>query len=323
MKRLLVLFFLGFTYLFGDAHIFVYHRFNEPNHASANISTEILRKQFDYIKENGYEVVALSKLVKTLQNKETVPENWVVLVIDDGFKSFYTDGLEVFREYGFDFTLFVYVEASARKYSDYMTFDQIKEVESLGGEVEYHSYAHPHMVGLNVEKLTQDFADGVKIFEKYMGRKPKYLAYPYGEYDDRVIATAKKFGFEALLNQNTGAVSTKSSVFDLNRTPLKNDTDMRVAFADEYLDATWFFPKSYPKNNVIDELSIQIHDDINTTKGKFFVSGMKSYMPVTIKDNTFYYKFKNPLDKYKVRISLKVGKKVSTKILVKDINNVE
>lgn len=309
-------------WLLADAHIFVYHRFDDPRHASANISTEILRKQFDYFKENGYEVVSLSLLVQTLKDKQEVPKNWVVLVIDDGFKSFYERGLPVFKEYGYPFTLFVYVEASARKFGDYMTFDEIKETERQGGEIEYHSYGHLHMVGLNDAKLTQDFADGIAVFEKYMGRKPRYFAYPFGEYDERVIAKAKEFGFEALLNQNTGAVSTKSSVFDLDRTPLKDDTDMKVAFADEYLDATWIFPKTYPKNNVIDELAIKIHDT-NATKGKFFVSGLSGYKNVDIKDGLFYYKFKKPLDKYKVRISLKVGKKVSTKILVKDINNVE
>ena len=50
-------------------------------------------------------------------------------------------------EYGYSFALMVYVEASARKYGDFMTFEQIKEVEKYG-EVGYHSYGHPHMVGL-------------------------------------------------------------------------------------------------------------------------------------------------------------------------------
>lgn len=320
MKRILTLLFISFGFLWSDAHIFVYHRFDEPKRPSTNISTEILRKQFDYIKENGYEVVPLSKLVIALENKEEIPKNWVVLVIDDGYKSFYENGLSVFKEYGFPFTLFIYVEASYKKYGDYMTFEQIKDVQNQGGEIEYHSYAHKHMVGLDNDKLTQDFKDGIEIFQKYMGRKPKYFAYPFGEYDERVIQKAKEFGFEALLNQNSGAVSARSDVFDLYRTPLKDETNMRVAFADEYLDATWIFPKDYPKNNTIDEITIKINEDINTTKAKFFLSGMKDYQPVSIKDGVFNYKFKKPIDKYKLRVSLKIGKKVTTKILVKDIN---
>ncbi|KEA45396.1 polysaccharide deacetylase [Campylobacter mucosalis] len=319
--RILFLLVFGFVFAFADAHIFVYHRFDDPKHSSTNISTEILRKQFDYIKQKGYEVVPLEMMVERLKNGEDVPNNWVVLVVDDGYKSFYRNGLPVFKEYGYPFTLFVYVEASARKYGDYMSFDEIKETSKYG-DIQYHSYAHLHMVGLDDDRLKQDFSDGIAVFEKYMGKKPKYFAYPYGEYDERVIKKAKEFGFEALLNQNTGAVSAKSDRFDLNRTPLKDETSMDVAFADEYLDAKWIFPKDYPKNNVIDELSI-IVDDKNATKAKFFVSGLSSYKSVDIKDGVFYYKFKNPLDKYKVRISLKIGRKTTTKILVKDINNVE
>ncbi|MCR4942607.1 MAG: polysaccharide deacetylase family protein [Campylobacter sp.] len=312
---------LIFNFILADAHIFVYHRFDDPRHKSSNISTKILRKHFDYFILNGYTVVPLSKIVERLKNGEEIPKKWIALVIDDGYKSFYYRGLPVFAEYNFPFTLFVYVEASSKRYGDYMNFDQIKEVLKFG-DVQYHSYAHPHMVGLNDEKLTQDFNDGVATFEKYMGYKPKYFAYPYGEYDQKVLDKAKSFGFEALLNQNSGAVSGKSDRFDLYRTPLKDETELKVALADEYLDAEWTFSEFYKKSQILDEISIKF-DDLNATKAKFFITGQRDYVKMPVKNGVFYYKFPRPLDRYKTRISLKIGKKTTTKILVKDINNVE
>ena len=83
--------------LWADAHIFVFHRFNDSRYPTTNTSLEALRGQFEYFKKNGYEVVPLSKLVDALHAKKEIPDNWVVLTIDDNYKSFYDHGLSVFK----------------------------------------------------------------------------------------------------------------------------------------------------------------------------------------------------------------------------------
>ena len=54
---------LTLTFALADAHILVYHRFDDPRHVSTDISIQNLRAQFEYFKNNGYEVVKLSRLV--------------------------------------------------------------------------------------------------------------------------------------------------------------------------------------------------------------------------------------------------------------------
>jgi len=133
---------LTLTFAFADAHILVYHRFDDPRHASTNISIKNLKEQFEYFKNNGYEVVKLSKLVEALNLGQEIPDNWIVITIDDGYKSFYDKALEVFKEYNYPFAMLIYVEAVAGKYSDYLTFDQLKELEAYG-EIRHHPYPHP------------------------------------------------------------------------------------------------------------------------------------------------------------------------------------
>ena len=103
---------LTLTFAFADAHILVYHRFDEPRHASTDISIKNLKEQFEYFKNNGYEVVKLSKLVEALNSGEEIPDNWIVITIDDGYKSFYDKALEVFKEYNYPFAMMIYVEAT-------------------------------------------------------------------------------------------------------------------------------------------------------------------------------------------------------------------
>lgn len=302
--------------LWGDAHIFNYHRFDDPRHPSTNISAENLREQFEFFKNNGYEVVPLSKLVNALKKSEEIPDKWIVLTVDDGYKSFYENGLPIFIEYGYPFALMVYVEASAKKYGDFMTFEQIKEVEKHG-EIGYHSYGHLHMVGLSNDRLRHDFEDGIRIFEKHMGYKPKYFAYPYGEYNDKVRNMSVEYGLEVLLAQNSSAVGKDSDLLDLDRTPLMDGTDLKAALAIKFLKAEWIMPKDYPKNNKIDEVIIKT--DENASFGYFSATG-KGTKKVKLQNGRMSIKFKEPIDRYKVRMSLKVNGKTTTKILVKDIN---
>ena len=251
-----------------------------------------------------------------IKNGEPVSDNWVVLTVDDGYKSFYEKGLPIFLEYGYPFALMIYVEATARKYGDFMTFEQIKEIEKYG-EVGYHSYGHLHMVGLNEEKLKNDFEDGISKFEKNMGYKPRYFAYPFGEYNDRVRDVATEHGIEVILSQNSGAVAADSDLHELDRIPAMNGTHLPSALASKFLKAEWILPQDYPKDNKISELIIKT--DENATHGYFSMTGQQT-KKVKLENGQMTLKFNKPIDRYKVRMSLKVNGKTTTKILVKDIN---
>lgn len=88
---------LTLTFALADAHILVYHRFDEPRHASTDISIQNLRAQFEYFKNNGYEVVKLSRLVDAVNAGEPIPDNWIVITIDDGYKAFITRRLKFLK----------------------------------------------------------------------------------------------------------------------------------------------------------------------------------------------------------------------------------
>ncbi len=60
-----------------------------------------LRPEFNYLKKHNYRVVTLDDFVKKIEANEKIPDNWVAFTIDDGFKSFYTHGLKVFKEYNY------------------------------------------------------------------------------------------------------------------------------------------------------------------------------------------------------------------------------
>jgi len=256
--------------LYSDAHIFVYHRFGDSKHASTNTSIDVLKKQFDYFKNNNYKIITLEKLSNALHLKKEIPDNWVVLCIDDSYKSFYENGLEVFKAYSYPFSLFVYVKATQKHYGDFMSWEQIKEASNYG-EIALHSYAHEHMVSKSLLHVKKDTKKSYDIFTKEMGYSPKYYAYPYGEYTLRIKEALKEFNFDLIFNQNAGAVDKESDRLDLDRIALTGDVNLKTKFRIKTLHVKWIEPTLYPKNGKLNTIRAKIPPKLKSVE--YYVSG--------------------------------------------------
>jgi len=300
--------------LWADAHIFVYHRFGDSRHPSTNTTKKELIKEFEYFKNNNFKVIRLEKLVNALKHKKNIPNNWVVLTIDDSFKSFYDNALEIFKKYHYPFSLFVYVEASSKKYPDYLSFRQLKEISKYGS-LEFHSYSHPHLTKLSDAKVREDFIKGLKIFEKRLQIKPKYYSYPYGEYTNRIKKIAKSFNFDAIINQNMGAVGRNSDIFDLDRDALVGKTDLKYLLKFKHLDATWVAPTSFPKNGILK--NIHIKTDEKAKKALLYVS-KNGWKKVEVKNGELNIKLNIKLAAGRNRIIISIKDKITSKLLIKD-----
>ena len=312
MRQALLLALFSFT-LWADAHLFVYHRFGDSAHASTNTSLETLRKQFEYFKTHNYQVITLEKLHKALDAKKKIPDNWVVLCIDDSYKSFYENGLPIFKEYGYPFSLFVYIEATEKNYNDYMTWEQVKEADKYG-ELGLHSYGHHHMVSMSKEEIKKDTDRGLALFEEKMGYRPKYYAYPYGEFDDVVKDVVSSYGFDLILNQNVGAVSDKSPKNDLDRIALTGEVNLKYKLRIKYLDATWHSPKSFPSNGKLNDIHVTMPKSV--TKAELYVSG-GGWEYINVDDGKFHSTKLYPLALERTRVIIRHNNAYTSKIIVK------
>ena len=312
MRQALLLALLSFT-LWADAHLFVYHRFGDDKHASTNTSLDILKKQFDYFKDNDYKVISLETLNKALKSHQDIPDNWVVFCIDDSYKSFYENGLSLFKEYNYPFVLFVYIEATDKNYGDYMSWEEIKETSKYG-EIGLHSYGHKHMVSLSAQEIRKDTDKALASFEKHLGYTPKYYAYPYGEFDESVKNEISSYGFELIFNQNVGAVSQESPPDDLDRIALTGDVNLKHKLRIKYLKATWHSPLSYPINGKLNKINVTIPPSIK--KAELYVSG-GAWEYIKIKEGKFKTTKTYPLRLDRTRVIIKAGNAYTSKIIVK------
>ncbi len=87
--------------------IFMLHRFEDKSNGVHGHSIPMLRKCFDFLKKNGYQVVSLREVVQSLLVNRPLPKRSVVFTLDDGFYDQAEIGIPLFQEYGYPVTVFV------------------------------------------------------------------------------------------------------------------------------------------------------------------------------------------------------------------------
>jgi len=193
------------------ATIFVYHRFDDSRHPSTSITLEDFKKELLYLKNNGYRPVKISELYR-MARKGKIPPKTVAITIDDGYKSTYK-AFKLLKEFNFPFTVFLYMEA-VNSYPDFLTEKQIKEMEESGlAEFESHLYSHPRLARYRVKLGREEYLKFLEKetllseekFKKIFGRRPLFLALPYGDYDKETVEFFKERGYKLLLTQDRGS----------------------------------------------------------------------------------------------------------------------
>jgi peptidoglycan/xylan/chitin deacetylase (PgdA/CDA1 family) len=211
--------------------VLIYHRFGEEKYPSTNIAAERFSEQLEFLKENGYQVIALKQLVDSLKGNGSLPERAVVITIDDGYLSVYTKAWPLLKKYGYPFTVFIYAKALEDKHWNYMTWEHVKEMKAAGVDFQNHGFAHEHMAfmptEMNIDEyrawIRADLAVSTKVISEELKERPRYYAVPYGEYNRVVLDEIRSFGYEGILLQDPGSVSRETSPFAIPREAILGD----------------------------------------------------------------------------------------------------
>lgn len=100
--------------------------------------------------------------------------------------------LDILDQYGVKTTFFL-VGNWVDKYPD-----MVKEIFARGHEIGNHSDTHAHMNQLSEQGVRDELRIMSDRVEKLTGVRPTLFRPPYGEYNDRVIRTARAEGYEAV-----------------------------------------------------------------------------------------------------------------------------
>jgi peptidoglycan/xylan/chitin deacetylase (PgdA/CDA1 family) len=227
------------------ATVLCYHIVEAPAAPRMHIDRETFRQHLRYLEMTGYNVVPLRHVYEYVTGtRASLPKNAVVITIDDGWRSTYTEAFPELQKRKFPFTVFIYPNIIG-KTSNALSWAQIREMAKAGVDIQSHALTHPYLTKRKHRSMSDDayaawlrreLAESRRILEKESGKKVQFLAYPYGDYDGRVAEAAAKAGYLAALTCDFGRVKKGSDPLKMRRFVI--DDKMDFAAFRRYLGAT-------------------------------------------------------------------------------------
>ncbi len=190
----------------AEVPILLYHRFGPRATDSMMVRMDRLEWQLAEIERRGYHVIPLRQLVDyVVFHGPPPPPCSVVITVDDGHRSVYTQLLPVVRRHHIPVTLFIYPSAISNA-SYALTWPQLAELRATGlFDVQSHTYWHPNFAH-EKRRLAPDAYDrfvtmqlvkSKQVLEAHTGTTVDLLAWPFGIFDADLEQRAKKAGYIA------------------------------------------------------------------------------------------------------------------------------
>ncbi len=186
-----------------------YHAASRTWPSELSLSGQVVGAHVSWLISRGYEPVTFSAAVARQKERAKL----VATTFDDAFRSVYVEAFPVLAALGVPATVFVptgFPDTERRLswpgidqwlgtgFADELTpmsWDEIGALASGGWEIGSHTVSHPQLPTLGDVELDDELIGSKATIEDRLGAPCTSLAYPYGAYDERVVAATHRAGY--------------------------------------------------------------------------------------------------------------------------------
>lgn len=173
--------------------VLVYHTISSPPEAlpgDIDISPERFERQLQWLSRWR----RVSRLVETLRATES--DRLTAITFDDGFRDNLYVALPLLERYELPMTLFV--TAGFVGLDGYLSAEELREMArhpliTIGA----HGLTHPHFNELTNGEALHELVESKKMLQEIVGGTVDYMAWPYGECDQRLEELSEASGYRA------------------------------------------------------------------------------------------------------------------------------
>ncbi|NVK55824.1 MAG: polysaccharide deacetylase family protein [Alteromonadaceae bacterium] len=204
--------------------ILLYHHVSADTPRSTSVTTAQFEQHLDYIAEH-YSVVPLQDLVTAAAGQGSVPDNALAITFDDGYENILQNGHPLLKAHGFPYTVFIN-PAVIGKQNNQLSWAQVEAMQKEGASFANHTMDHLHLLEQHIGETKQawlarvwkNISDAETMIAEHTGKSLKYLAYPFGEYNQTLARKLADNGYIAF-GQHSGAVGSFTDMAAIPRFP--------------------------------------------------------------------------------------------------------
>lgn len=194
-----------------------YHQVNN-NFNPLAVPVNAFADQMNYLVDSGYIAITPDELASGLAGEISLPEKPVMITFDDGYIDNYTNAFPILRALGLRATVFM-VPGFVGK-PQYMNWEQLKEMEKSGINVQSHTMNHMKLEELPDDEIRNELLNSKLALEENLGHPVEFLAYPTGTYNLHIAGIARDAGYKGAFTVKYGNVDLGSNMYALERVPI-------------------------------------------------------------------------------------------------------
>ena len=299
----------------NNAVILMYHNVSNDTSPLTSVSPDVFKKHMEYLADNDFSVWPLSKVLKYLESAQSLPDRTVVITFDDAYASVYTQAFPILKAKGWPFTVFVTTQYISDANKNFMSWEQLREVQQSGAEIGNHSNTHAHLIRKHKDetqkqwkhRIIDEIIQAQSILEQRVATPIKVFAYPYGEYSKSLKEIIRELGYTGV-GQHSGVMSRTSDFQAIARFPMAtgyagmDDFALKVAAID--LPVTILSPADgvLTNSHEVPELKLKLLPaDYNKSDFACYVTGQG-------RANVFWVNFEKGIVSIMANDDLKAGR---------------
>jgi len=213
--------------------ILMYHRVNVSDPSEPAVSRRLtvhpddFARQMAWLKRRGYETVTQRDLFAALVHGRPLGPRPILITFDDGYRDVFFEASPVLSRHGFRATAYVISGRISAGDSSFLTWPLLHALERRGIEIGSHTVLHRDLTSLDTAEAMAELVNSRRRLERELGHPVQWLAYPFGRFNARVEALARRAGYVLATTTQPGVEKPASSPLALRRLRVLDSTGVR------------------------------------------------------------------------------------------------
>lgn len=173
-----------------------------------SVAPDVFQAQMDWLFAHGYHPVNFSQVRAYFAGTDALPPRPVVITLDDGYRDLYTAAYPILRAHAF--TAVAYIVPNFVGRPEYVTRDQIVEMDRDGIEIASHTMNHADLARLSYSSAMYELVQSKRWLETLVGHPVIDFAYPSGKFSGQTVRAVQQAGYDTAVTEEVSIMHTRA-----------------------------------------------------------------------------------------------------------------
>jgi peptidoglycan/xylan/chitin deacetylase (PgdA/CDA1 family) len=179
------------------------------------VEPSVFAAEIDALATHGYHPISQLQLFDALFHGAALPSRPVLLTVDDGYVDDVKTILPILQAHHFVATFYIITHRFHEP--GFLNTTEVRRLDAAGMDIGAHTRNHVPLATVSAAEMTEQIAGSRRDLEHVVGHPVQWFAYPFGSFDDAVVAAMHRAGFVLAVTTQGGTSETSQTSLTMPR----------------------------------------------------------------------------------------------------------